>query len=386
MARRPRGFGHVYRRKKALSDGTIKELPVWWIAYYGQGRLVRESTGTIIKTEAEKILRARRMTVDQGHPAESSLRRSTLEDLESFVETDYRNNGRSSLREVKRCFAHLRNYFGAARPAHDITSDRVEAYKSARLAKDAAAATINRELAMLRRGFRLGFRFGRIAARPDFSLLLEDNARQGFFEVEEFETVRAQLPAYLQPVATFLYWTGWRKREALNLEWRHVDLRTGVIRIYKTKNREPRTIPYAVVPALNDLIDEQRAATKALEQERGAILPWVFHRDGDRILSLEMAWKGACRRAGLPGRLVHDFRRTAARNMVRAGIPQNVAMKIGGWKTDSVFRRYAIVDEVLLAENMKKLAAFLVVTKVTARCRRTSSPTRGAPIVRESMP
>jgi integrase len=134
-------------------------------------------------------------------------------------------------------------------------------------------------------------------------------------------------------------------------------MRAGVIRIEKTKNREPRTIPYTAVPALKELIEQQRAATTALERNTGSIVPWVFHRGGEPLSHYLGAWHEACRRAGLPGHIPHDFRRTAARNMLRAGIPQPVAMKIGGWKTDSVFRRYAIVDEGLLAENMRKLAA-----------------------------
>jgi integrase len=356
MARRPRGSGHVYRPRKRLRDGSTKELAVWWIAYYSSGRLIRESTGTSVKGEAERLLRARTLAVDQGTFVEPAARKTTLSDLRRLVENDYRNNRRRSLREVTRAFDRLQEHFGEACPAHTISSDRVEAYKAARLA-DAAPATVNRELAMLRRGFRLGVRLGRVAVRPDFSLLREDNVRRGFFELHQFEAVRQQLPDDLKTVATFLYWTGWRKSEALGLEWRHVDLKAGVLRIDTSKNGDPRTIPYGAVPALKELIEEQRRATAARELQAGAVIPWVFHRQGARIETFYGAWRGACAKAGLPGRLVHDFRRTAARNMMRAGIPQNVAMKIGGWKTDSVFRRYAIVDEALLAENMKKLAA-----------------------------
>jgi integrase len=210
---------------------------------------------------------------------------------------------------------------------------------------------------MLRRGFRLGVHLGRVAVRPDFSLLREDNVRRGFFELDQFEAVRQQLPDDLKPVAVFLYWTGWGKSEALGLEWRHVDLRAGVLRIDTTKNGDPRTIPYAAVPALKELIEEQRRTTAARELSAGAVIPWVFHRRGERIETFYGDWRAPARKWGSLGGW-SDFRRTAARkNMMRAGIPQNVAMKSGGWKTDSVFRRYAIVDEALMAENMRKLAA-----------------------------
>jgi integrase len=331
-------------------------LANWWIAYYYKGKLHREATGTSIKGEAERLLRARLTAVDQGTLVEPAAKKTTLADLRRLVETDYRNNRRNSLREVVRCYDRLDEHFGEGCLARSISTERVEGYKAERLAQ-AAAATINRELAMLRRGFRLALRLGRVSMRPDFSLLREDNVRRGFFELEQFEAVREKLPHSLQPLATFLYWTGWRKSEALGLEWRHVDLKAGVIRIDTSKNGEPRTIPYAVVPALKAVIEGQHEHAVALGRSEGLVVRWVFDRDGERTLDFGGAWSGACVRAGMPGRLVHDFRRTAARNMMRAGIPQNVAMKIGGWKTDSVFRRYAIVDEGLLAENMRKLAA-----------------------------
>jgi integrase len=101
----------------------------------------------------------------------------------------------------------------------------------------------------------------------------------------------------------------------------------------------------------------QRAATDAFQRETRRIVPWVFHRDGEPILSFHHAWRRACREAGVPGRLFHDLRRTAVRNLERAGVPRSVAMKLVGHKTESVYRRYAIVAESDLREGVEKLAA-----------------------------
>ena len=56
--------------------------------------------------------------------------------------------------------------------------------------------------------------------------------------------------------------------------------------------------------------------------------------------------------------LLHDFRRTAVRNLERAGVPRSVAMAMVGHKTESIYRRYAIVDEQMHREAAEKLGAF----------------------------
>jgi integrase len=154
----------------------------------------------------------------------------------------------------------------------------------------------------------------------------------------------------------FDYYFGWRKQGILGLTWRQVDLAAGTVRLEAgtTKNKDGRLV---VLPAeLHAALRDQRQHTSVLERQGGHIIPWVFHRQGKPIRDVRSAWKGACRRAGQPGRILHDFRRTAARNMVRAGIPERVAMMITGHKTRSVFDRYHIVSEGDLREAARKLS------------------------------
>ena len=108
-----------------------------------------------------------------------------------------------------------------------------------------------------------------------------------------------------------------------------------------TKNGEGRTI--YMTAALRVLLEDQRKAVDALKAN-GTIIPAVFHRNGRPIRGFYKAWRTACTTAGCPGRLLHDFRRTAVRNFVRAGIPERVAMAMSGHKTRSVFDRYDIVS------------------------------------------
>ena len=140
------------------------------------------------------------------------------------------------------------------------------------------------------------------------------------------------------------------------MEWRGVDFEAGVLRIEDSKNGEPRTLPFHALPELMELLMVQRSRTRAVEQALEVIVRHVFHRNGSRIRNFRRAWMTACKEAGVPGRLVHDFRRTAARNLSRAGVSERVIMALCGWKTRSVFDRYRIVNEADLAEGLAKLA------------------------------
>jgi len=106
---------------------------------------------------------------------------------------------------------------------------------------------------------------------------------------------------------------------------------------------------------LRQLLEEQLAYTRQIERERGVIIPFVFHRAGQPIRSFYAAWRTACEKAGVPGRIPHDFRRTAVRNLVRAGVPDSVAMKMTGHRTRSVFSRYDIVSEGDLRDAARRL-------------------------------
>src|SRR5262249_1138567 len=244
--------------------------------------------------------------------------------------------------------------------AQDITTDRITAYVVARQAERAANGTINRELAALKRMFRLADISGKVAQRPYVPMLREDNARKGFFEAAEFEAVLAGLPESLKPLAEVAYVTGWRIRsELLTRRWTHVDFGAGWIRLEpgETKNREGRMFP--LTPTLRTALERQRAQTHALEHAAGQVIPWVFHRDGHPIRYFRRAWLTACKAAGVPGRIPHDFRRTAVRNLERAGVPRSAAMKMVGHKTEAIYRRYAIADESMLREGAAKLEALL---------------------------
>jgi len=371
MAKRPSGTGGLYRPKYRGLDGEMRRQGPFWAAYRVQGRLIRESTHTHVKAEAERILRARLSAVGAGRVGPEA-HRTTLLSLEQILNDDYKANGREATIPGRR-FKRLRDFFGVDAPARGITTDRLTAYQQQRLAEGAKPATVNRELAALRRAFRLAARAGRVESTPFFPMLQERNVRVGFMEPEHFAAVSSRLPEWLAPAAAFMYWTGWRVGEVLRLQWRNVDLKAGVVRLEPgptTKNRQGRVLPFAALPDVRDLMKARRAVTTSTERAIGAIVPWVFHDRGRELFQLSKRgvahgarpevyreWKAACLAAGRPGALMHDFRRTAVRNMERASVSRSVAMKVTGHVTESVYRRYAIVSEADISEGLAKVAA-----------------------------
>ena len=232
------------------------------------------------------------------------------------------------------------------------------------MAAGIAPATVKLELTHLHKAFRLAERAGK-AVCPPFPQIAVQNVRTGFFERADFEAVRSHvLEAFKGPV-TFACLTGWRlASEVLTLRWAQVDFSAGTVRLEPgtTKNDEGRMFPFGALPDLAHMLRTQWEKTLSLEMTTGQSIPTVFHwNDRGTIKAIHAKvfyrrWKEACRLAGVPTRIPHDFRRTAVRNLERAGVPRSVAMKLTGHKTEAVYRRYAIVCEADLTEGLKKLA------------------------------
>jgi integrase len=239
-----------------------------------------------------------------------------------------------------------------------LTSADIITYTADRQKAGAANASINRELAALKRAYRLALKGDRLTRVPYIPMLKEHNARQGFFERPQFEAVRSRLAPELRGLVTVAYLTGWRvPSELQTLTWRQIDFKAGTVRLEpgSTKNTDGRMI--VMTTELREVLEAQRGYTDQVRRTTKRIIPWVFHRRGKPIKDFRTAWRLACEKAGIPGKIPHDLRRTAVRNLERASVPRSVAMKMVGHKTESVYRRYAIVDEGSLRDAAAKLDA-----------------------------
>ncbi len=372
-------MGYIFKRKwKDRKTGEIVEGDIWWIKYYRHGKPYRESSGSTKITDARDLLKKREGEIIEGKLPGIHFEKITFNELAEDYLTDYRINGKDTIQKAERCVKHLKTFFDGMK-AVDVSTDKIKAYIDKRMNEGLSNASINRELAALKRMFHLAMKCTppKVNLIPYIPMMKESNARKGFFEYEEYLAIREAMPDYLKPIVTFAYHSGWRKAEILGLTWDKVDLKEGIVRLDpgETKNEEGRTL-YLNEELLNEMHN--------LQKNRHLGCPNVFHRDGEPIKGFRKAWDKACIEAGffevlknedgtpvivkdkkgnekvakVPTKIFHDFRRTAVRDMVRSGVPERVVMMISGHKTRSVFDRYNIVSDQDLKEASRKKQAY----------------------------
>lgn len=226
--------------------GTIYERgQTLWIKYYRAGKAYRESTHSTKEVDAKHLLKLREGEIAEGKLPGVYFDKVRFDELAEGFLADYRINGRKSLARAQLSVRYLETFFEGMRVV-GITTPRIQAYIEKRLREGSSNASINRELAALKRMLNLGARQTppRVNRVPYIPLLKENNTRKGFFEYGEFLALRESLAAYLRGFVTFAYKTGWRLQEILALTWPQVDLQQGIVRIEpgESKNDEGRTV------------------------------------------------------------------------------------------------------------------------------------------------
>ena len=368
-----RGTGRLYRQKTSS---------YWWVQYYVNGKLFRESTGTNDRRKAQKFLDTRLAEINTGNFVSPQAEKIMVSELAQDYLEDAKVNGRKDLYHTNlRWQVHLEPFFGNLQARH-VTTLLLNRYIQRRLEQAAAKATINRELAMLKRMFRLAdesdpAKVRRVPKFPHFSE--SANIRKGFLEADQYQRLLAECSAvglWMRAIFEVAHTFGWRHSEVANLRVKQIDLVNHIIRLNpgETKNNEGRVVVMTagVLEVLRQCVAGKRPTD------------YVFTReDSSRVRTFSKVWWRVCVNADLGhmvcracnktligfickcacgsrnlkyvGLLFHDLRRTGVRNMIRRGIPEVVAMKISGHKTRSVFDRYNIVSEADLKEAARKM-------------------------------
>jgi integrase len=352
--RRARGTGQVFK----VGD-------IWKVRFTLNGKRIQETAGPR-KQDAVELLKLRLGQAVEGRLTADSAR-LMWSDVERIILDEHQQH-RSREKVERHVRRHLQRHFAGLR-ANALTYDKLLAFKHARLAEGASPSTVRYELSLVRTGLVVAHKAGRLPALPMFPTVHVENTRTSFFEPGDFAALAMHLPPAARVVATFMYWSGWRRNETLSREWRHVDFSRGTICLepLETKSGKGRTFPFDVLPELAALLRHQRAYTDDVEKRTGSIVRYVFHREGRRVKSIRQAWRTACDKAGLPGKIPHDFRRSAVRRLERAGVSRSVAMQLVGHETEAIYRRYAITNETDLREGLAKMVKDVEATEPMRR-------------------
>ncbi len=424
-----RGFGHLYQptyTAKTLCPGPIKPMEdgwtcthcaasgkgdgihretrrssLWWFKWSHNGISSKKSTKTSDRQVAEEYRRNQLMEMWGGRLPWEPQKEATLAEVLERGITKAKTKGRASIDTMEESVGRLlgrarqrakkeargekitpddkerwarveavKLATGASTPASAITEDAIDRYVLARREQGYAPATINRDLAMLRRAFNVALKTLDAQRRPlvnrvpTIELLQEDNVRQGFPTEEEYRAIRSNLPWCLPQLVDFYRVTGYRRSEPLKITWAQVDREAGCIRIDPgdTKSGKWRADwPFAKHPLLKAVVEAQWKLKLEVEREQSVIITHLFFwEDGRQIKTFRNSWANARNAAGLPHRLVHDFRRMATRDMVRARPKggNKTVMRMIGAKTQSILDRYNINTGEDEAEAAEALAEY----------------------------
>ena len=341
---RPRGTGSIYHQKGSA---------VWWVKYYRNGKPYRESSRKTSEREAQDFLKKRLAEITTGTFTGPHTERIQVDELAADFLRDYRINRRKTLRDAEaRWRLHLQPFFGHLR-AVEVSSSLIARYVDSRQQAKAENATINRELACLKRMYHLAQRVTppKVLRVPVFPKLSEGNVRKGSLDDAGYSRLVDASPELWFRVLFELGRTyGWRRGELLRMRAKEVDLLGKTLQLEPgtTKNRDGREV------TMTDAVYRLMCALLAGKKPDDFVLT---RKDGTPVRDFRKAWWAACIHAGLgkmvcgkcslpvtgkkceacdsanlkyEGLIFHDLRRTAARNLRRAGVAEGVIQKIGG--------------------------------------------------------
>jgi integrase len=361
-----KGEGWIGHRFTKNDDGQKVPSKYLYFAFYQGSKQKFVNTKTNDPEQAYRQLLDARGQVDRGErmlPSEVS--RMRYEDLKQILIDYYREKKPDSLYQRRSEDGGTEDTFRGADkldeffkrcPVPEITASKIQEYSKWRRRAGDASGTIRRQLGALRSAFYRAKALDRLTDNhiPTFELPADSAPRKGFIDLQGFATLRDAMPEHLRPAMTFLYFSGCRIGAAMKITWEMVSKDCSEIELPGeiVKNKEALTLP--LVGPLEEIATTLKELRKKFPKSKDVVF---------NFRNFRFAWNKTCDRLGLgrfdkklrhyEGLKPHDFRRSAARNLIKAGVDRRTAMKITGHKTEAIFERYNIkttddVKEALL--------------------------------------
>jgi integrase len=364
---------------------TREESPFWAFTFVPDRGAKRKTISTKTRNHAQAVkVRNKIITQIWGGRLAWLEASHTLNDLLELVVAHYQTKGNRSLRALVLRLKNIRKFpefRDGEVPARKVTEAMIEAFKGWRRGwpKGNAKGYINRELAILRQAFRKGSKrldengSAMVDRVPGIEFFDEAKPRRRFAEEYEVSAVIAGLRAVaareprrrghadVADLVEFLSLTGWRVGEPPTLRWSLVNWFTKTLLLEDSKTGESDEFPFGALPEMEELLERRRRITEEVERRpRAKRCPWIFHRNGQPIRTIQKAWRDGCREAGIPtsgprALRPHDFRRTQARNVMQATGDPILALDLVRWKSLSMLKRYRILDERDRSEGLAKV-------------------------------
>ena len=326
--------------------GVKKRGKNYMIDYYHKGKRYRETVGPSRK-EAEAALGKRLVEIREGKFFDRKRIEETL--IEDLVREHLARYQRKSKETETVLMGIIAKHF-AGRFASDIDRREVESFQSLRrevLLKNGSPrsnATVNREVAALRRLLNKGVEWGMLARNPAarIRLLPEPRGRTRFLSLDEAKRLLEVSSRHLRPILVCALETGMRRGEIMNLRWSDVDMKNRVIHIGQTKNGVTRYVPlsnrlHSVLSTLPRRLGTDNVFTGELKVGKGQ----QIGIPGKPFHDVRTSFENACSKAGIENFRFHDLRHTAASYMVMAGVPLRTVGEILGHLTAAMTERYS---------------------------------------------
>ena len=317
--------------------GLFKRHKVWWMSFMYRGQQVRRSTGSTNRRLAEAVYAQVTVQLVEGRYFETLEEKTrTFGELMDRFEAEHLPK-KASQRSYRGYVKHLRAFFGD-RVLAEITPKVIVEYKNQRLATGLAPASINRELAMLKKAFNLAIReWEWCRDNPVSRVSMEKgaNKRDRWLTEDEEARLLAACPSWLRELVVFALHSGMRLGEILALTWTGVDLFRKTVTVFRSKNGERRTVPLnqTVMTLLTDKAKVRHLKTTLVFPSRAGT--------GIDPNHLRRALRPAMAKAGLQDCHFHDLRHTFATRLVQSGVDLYKVQRLLGHKSPMMTQRYA---------------------------------------------